>query len=117
MRKLPIKKSMNLKISKHKENPAFQQTSERARRLAEAMLISMEAGLLGKDPPEEWGRLFGTKDSAVVNLQKLVQVIRLLSNPADTTVDADEPMPKNTLSSEEMELLTEWLAGAGNETV
>ncbi len=115
MSKLPTKKSMNKPKAKRKSTPPIKRTVERARKLVESMLTAMEEGLSGEESSKEWKRLFGSKDSAVVSLQKLVQVIGVLSNQVDAMVVVPkDDVVEHDLSPEEMALLTEWLA-AGRE--
>jgi hypothetical protein len=89
--------------------------AKRANALIDAMLKEMQRGL--RDPElfdsPEWARLFGAKQSMVVNVQKLVQALSALPH-------AERGMPKEKsakldgasqeLSAEEMKLLTQWLA-------
>ena len=115
MNKLPTKKSANKPKLKRKNTPPIKKTVDRARKLVESMLTALEDGLSGDETPEEWKRLFGTKDSAVVSLQKLEQVIGVLSNQVHAMVAPKEVLPEHNLSPEEMALLTEWLAGSGKD--
>lgn len=88
-------------------------SGKRANAVIDAMLKEMQRGL--KEPAltekEPWKALFGTKDSMVVNVQKLVQALAALpaepvakTNPAQTNPEGER------LTDEEMRLLTEWLA-------
>ena len=92
--------------------PALARASKRANALIEAMLKEMQMGL--KDPERldspDWARLFGAKQSMVVNLQKLVQALASLPlepPKVDRAMDVNQEAP---LSKEEMGLLTQWLA-------
>lgn len=87
--------------------------SKRANALIEAMLREMQRGLRQPellDGPQ-WERVFGAKQSMVVNLQKLVQALSALPVPEPATPKgASKNQPVQTLSAEEMRLLTAWLA-------
>ena len=109
---LNIKNSENNQKAKRKTTPPIKKTVERARKLVESMLTSMEVGLSGDVSQEEWERIFGSKDSAVVSLQKLVQVIAVLSHQVDGMLAPKESHAEHMLTPEEMALLTDWLAGA-----
>lgn len=88
-------------------------SSWRAQRLIEAMLKEMQRAI--RDPARfespEWERMFGNKQSVVVNLQKLVQTMAAL--PIETAANEESAQPKQAmaeLSPEEMRLLSEWVA-------
>lgn len=89
-----------------------QRATRQANRLIEIMFREMAAAL--KEPATmeepEWQRLFGNKQSLVVNLQKLVQALGAL--PEELCADDPKPDsgPHEALTAEEMRLLTEWLA-------
>ena len=98
-----------------KKMPTRQQlgsATKRAHKLIETMLKEMQAGLKHRDKMESdaWERLFGSKQSVVVNLQKLVQTLATL--PGDEK-EGGMNMPHqedDMLTSEEMEMLAVWLA-------
>lgn len=84
----------------------------RAQSLAEAMLEIMETQLHEKTAPnDQWIRLFGEKDSAVVSLQKLAQVIALLAEQQQA-ITRDNSLPNGGLSRDEITLLSDWLKEA-----
>ncbi len=58
--------------------------------------------------PEHWERLFGTKDSAVANLQKLVALLVELRVHFHDVRD-DEDVANTAMDSHEMEMLEAWL--------
>lgn len=83
--------------------------SARAHGLIEAMLKEMQQGIENPDycASEHWERLFGPKQSMVVNLQKLVAaLVALPGNPAQPQ-QAQQPLP---FTPEEMALLSAWIA-------
>ena len=97
---------------------AAKRTAKRARSLIEAMLQEMELGLV--DPhyrmTDEWERLFGAKQSMVVNLQKLVAALAAVPNyelpkavPEEQAEARDAP-----ITPAEMEMLKAWIS-EGNE--
>ena len=57
--------------------------------------------------PEHWERLFGTKDSAVANLQKLVALLVELRVHFHEVAEDGESLPK--LETHELEMLEAWL--------
>lgn len=102
-----------MKRSPHVAAPSRRRASKRANALIEAMLKEMQRGL--RDPHHldspEWERLFGAKQSMVVNLQKLVQALASLPEAeAGQAGRTGKPEPVDTLSAEEMRLLTQWIA-------
>lgn len=84
---------------------------QRTRLLVEILLKVMEQGIRHPETAhdEQWERLFGNKDSVVVTLQKLVQLLSDLQMQAgDNAVVEDGAIAP--VSDEEMALLREWLA-------
>lgn len=78
--------------------------------LVEVLLGVMEREIhAGGERSEQWERLFGTKDSAVVTLQKLVQVLAELQTRAGHEPQAEALV--EPVNEEELALLREWLAG------
>lgn len=74
--------------------------------LVDTLLTAMEAALQ-EDEPEAWKKLFGTKDSVIVTLQKLVQLLAdLEAHVKPVQQEADTP---ECLSDEEWSLLIQWL--------
>jgi hypothetical protein len=92
--------------------PARQRAARQANRLIEIMFKEMGAAL--KDPARmdepEWQRVFGNKQSLVVNLQKLVQALGALPEELCAEDPKPESNQREALTAEEMRLLTEWLA-------
>ncbi len=116
-RTFPSRTSTSLN-SRH-VRPASSRAVKRARVLIELMLREMQRGL--RDPAhrtsEEWNKLFGAKQSMVVNLQKLVASLAALpqeSECAETLPDAISP--DTPITPEEMELLKAWLAEGRNDS-
>lgn len=93
-----------------KKDAACEDVWLRTRQLVEVLLHVMEREIQSDEPErsEQWLRLFGAKDSAVVNLQKLVQLLAELQH--------GQPMPSISdaavMDDEEMKLLRAWLADA-----
>lgn len=93
-----------------KQDVASEDVWLRTRQLVEVLLHVMEREIQSDEPErsEQWLRLFGAKDSAVVNLQKLVQLLAELQH--------GQPMPNISdaavMDDEEMKLLRAWLADA-----
>ncbi len=77
--------------------------------MVEVLLEVMEKEV--RDPKEEntaqWGRLFGTKDSAVVNLQKLVHLLGELHVQAGDA--GQEQKTLAPIDPQEMAMLVQWL--------
>lgn len=95
--------------SKKVKTAAGLRTSKQARAIIELLLEEMREGMT--DPSramsEEWERLFGSKQSVVANLQKLVQALAVLPDGEGVEEDAQAPLPP--MSSEEVGILKEWL--------
>lgn len=89
-----------------------QRATRQANRLIEIMFKEMAVAL--KDPATmeepEWQRLFGNKQSLVVNLQKLVQALGALPEESGGADSKPQDAAHEALTTEEMRLLTEWLA-------
>ncbi len=83
---------------------------ERSQLLVEVLLKFMDREIRSKDPKrsEKWLKLFGTKESAVVNLQKLVQVLAELQEQTPSGT-ADQPAMTAPVNAEELAMLSEWL--------
>ena len=92
--------------------PSLARANKRAEALIEALLKEMQRGVRDQALLEspEWERLFGPKQSVVVNVLKLVQAMASLPSEADVKpskeVNHAEGAP---LSHEEMQMLTAWL--------
>ena len=76
------------------------------------MLIEMQRGL--RDPRrmerEEWIRFFGPKQSAVANLQKLVQSLASLDEPRAKKPSAALGFPEEgELTLQDRQILSAWL--------
>lgn len=85
--------------------------AKRARTLIELMMKEMHASL--RDPErltaEQWDKLFGAKQSMIANLHKLVATLLVLPD-METVAEVDEKNAFKPINSEEMRLLTAWLA-------
>ena len=97
--------------------PTFARTSKRAHILIECMLKEMQLALC--DPARleapRWAQLFGTKDSMVVNVQKLIAAMAALPGTGAMKDNAKANNREDvSLSEEEVRLLTEWLADDKN---
>lgn len=92
--------------------PALAGSSKRAHALIECMLREMQRAL--RDPARlespEWDRLFGAKQSMVVNVQKLVQALAVIpiAEIVEDSSQADHQEGQK-LSPQEMDLLRDWL--------
>ena len=77
----------------------------RTHMLVEVLLEVMEREIRTRknEPSERWLKLFGAKDSAVVNLQKLVHLLAELQTKAPSTTDV---VP---VDAGELAILAEWL--------
>lgn len=104
------RKSAAPRKSRSTATPSANDIWRRTRLLVEVLLEVMEQGIRAPDSErsEQWERLFGTKDSAVVNLQKLVQLLAELQAQSGSTLD-DAHALVEPVSSEEMALLAQWL--------
>ena len=84
-------------------------SSARAKQLVEALLKEMQQGV--RDPhyreSEDWVKLFGSKDSLVMNLQKLVATLAAL--PDDEVVVKPHQAATEAISQAEMALLKAWM--------
>ncbi len=79
------------------------------------MLKAMQRGMAEPEflVSEEWAMLFGSKQSMVVNLQKLVQALAALPGEVAQPERESAKAAAQPLSAEEMALLTAWLADGG----
>jgi len=88
----------------------------RAKRLVDALLREMQQGV--KNPKyresDEWEKLFGSKDSLVVNLQKLVATLAALPEETVKKGKAVEA-PLQPISAEELALLKAWIEETNDE--
>ena len=102
-----------MKRSKRRAAPSLARANKRAGALIESLLKEIQRGV---DEPAllespEWERLFGLKQSVVVNVQKLVQALAVLPNEEpDNVTKGKEAQQDDRLTDEEMGMLTEWLA-------
>lgn len=82
-----------------------------AERLIEAMLLAMQQAIEkpGTHQDESWQVLFGSKESMVANLQKLVATLAALP-PAEGDTHEAEPHPQGALSAEDIAILKAWLS-------
>jgi flagellar biosynthesis/type III secretory pathway chaperone len=93
-------------------SPSLSRANKRASALIEALLKEMQRGVRDQTLLEspEWERLFGNKQSVVVNLQKLVQALAALPSEADIQPSSETMKAEGErLSDEEMRMLTAWL--------
>ena len=105
VRKSPRKpKSVNMQ-------PTAADIWARTRLLVEVLLEVMEREIRAPDGErsDQWARLFGTRDSAVVNLQKLVQLLSELQEHSSQVGSADNPIER--VSEEEAALFADWMRG------
>lgn len=93
-------------------HPSATDVWARTQMLVEILLKVMEKEIRARkskpERSEQWIKLFGPKDSAVVNLQKLVQLLaelQMQSQPAHD--DAESEMAR--VSEEELAILSAWL--------
>jgi hypothetical protein len=93
-------------------SPSLSQANKRAGALIEALLKEMQRGVRDQTLLEspEWERLFGNKQSVVVNLQKLVQALAALPSEADIQPSSETMKAEGErLSDKEMNMLAAWL--------
>lgn len=83
----------------------------RSQLLVEVLLTFMEREIRSRDKErsEKWLKLFGSKDSAVVNLQKLVQVLGELQEQTPVAQAKDQPQTAAPVNAQELALLQDWL--------
>lgn len=81
----------------------------RTQLLVEVLLRVMEHEIAAEQPTrsEQWLKLFGPKDSAVVNLQKLVQLLAELQEQSPVKMAPDARV--TPVSESELGLLHDWL--------
>ena len=84
-------------------------SSLRARHLVDSLLREMQEGIRNPSycESEAWEKLFGSKDSFVVNLQKLVAT--LAARPDEVKPELNQQRLEEPITSEEMVLLKAWL--------
>ena len=89
--------------------------SRRARQLIERLFVEMQQGL--QDPSyctsESWDLLFGSKQSMVTNLQKLVAALVALPDEAGAVSDAGKASDTLQFSEADMALLRAWIEDNG----
>ncbi len=79
------------------------------RKSVKALLETLAKGIDSPaSMPEHWERLFGTKDSAVANLQKLVTLLIELRAHFHESLDEDN-MNVPRVEAHELEMLEAWL--------
>lgn len=80
------------------------------RQSVKALIETLSKGIESPQTmPEHWERLFGTKDSAVANLQKLVGLlIELRQHFHDAQVEGVEDATR--IETYELEMLEAWLS-------
>lgn len=89
----------------NKATSSTQDVWARTQMLVEVLLEVMEREIRTRknEPSERWLKLFGAKDSAVVNLQKLVHLLAELQSQTPQTVDV------TPVDAAELAILAEWL--------
>ena len=104
---MPTAKRARAKKTRKPRTAVAQDVWARTQLLVEVLLEVMEGEIraVGEERSERWLKLFGPKDSAVVNLQKLVQLLAELQQQS--------PPPQSEalapVSTEELALLSDWL--------
>lgn len=90
------------------------QAVHRTALIVDAMLAHLQRGLEEPDwfTSPECEQLFGSGQSMIINLQKLVQALSALSQnlPTDESTRGRDNQEVSNLSSEEMRLLAVWLS-------
>lgn len=84
----------------------------RAQIVIETLLSEIQRGIQSPDiiKSEEWKKLFGTKDSIVANVQKLVATLGDLPEHQGTYHTPGTPHPEEVpLTAEEVQILAEWI--------
>lgn len=106
-KKRPARKGASKKKPTCNREDDAQDIWRRTRQLVEVLLQVMEQEIRAADGPrsEQWVRLFGSKDSAVVNLQKLVQLLAELQGNVPQSTASTQALPEDA----DMELLRQWL--------
>lgn len=108
MTKLPIKKQNKSRVGKGKAPIRLSGSNvKRIQKLVDSMLQTLEEEWEEPESSELWRRWFGTKDSAVVTLQKLVQLLAAISD--EPASGEEELLPSERFTREEMKMLSEWL--------
>ena len=105
-----------MKRNRSKTALTLSRANARAFTWIETMLLEMQRGL--RDPQrlesKEWIRLFGAKQSAVANLQKLVQSLATLNASRAKKPSAEGDYPEDAaIHSPEMQSLSAWLNDNG----
>jgi hypothetical protein len=83
--------------------------------LAQQLTDKLQMALANYDLEKDgWERLFGAKDSSIVNLQKLVGVLAIISDriaaiDAKNAEQKDADQPIETLDIDDMQMLKDWL--------
>lgn len=104
-------KKTGAKATRRRRRTQAKDVWSRSQMLVEILLEVMETEIAAEqsERSERWLKLFGPKDSAVVNLQKLVQVLGELQEQTPAAALANEPQPIAPVSEEELQMLSEWL--------
>ena len=86
-------------------------SAARARLLVDALLCEMQEGVRNPSyrESEAWEKLFGSKDSLVMNLQKLVATLMALPDDAVKVEEGAASPEAAPITPEEMVLLKAWL--------
>ncbi|MFZ4124958.1 MAG: hypothetical protein ACOYJ2_02650 [Rickettsiales bacterium] len=107
-RKSPTKKTSARKKTSH-ASPEMDEVWQSTRQSVKALLETLAKGIDSPATmPEHWERLFGTKDSAVANLQKLVALLIELRAHFHDAPD-DDTSDISRIEAHELEMLEAWL--------
>jgi hypothetical protein len=100
------KKTQTVRV--HPLENSWQKTSVLVHRL----MIILDEGIVNPSSlPEHWERVFGTKDSAVVSLQKLVAVLAEISEHVERALqqdDVESPYTAN-VSADDLAMIQRWV--------
>lgn len=92
-------------------SPAMEEVWQCTHNSVKALINTLAKGIDSPSAmPEHWERLFGTKDSAVANLQKLVALLVEMRQQFHTSVEEDADSAISKLESHELDMLEAWLA-------
>ncbi|MBN8542780.1 MAG: hypothetical protein J0M34_00770 [Alphaproteobacteria bacterium] len=90
-------------------SPEMEEVWQSTRKSVKALLETLAKGIDSPATmPEHWERLFGTKDSAVANLQKLVALLIELRQHFHDAPEADVA-DITRIEAHELEMLEAWL--------
>lgn len=86
--------------------------NRRVVRLIEMLLVRLEQGVAAEcedKTSNHWRRLFGSTQSAVMNVQKLVAALAALPVLEELEELQEEALPEVPMTREELAMLIEWL--------